>query len=137
MSKLTSLGYMQCEDMQGFSAIAGPYYEKQELGVITRALEITEQHLNPQGVVHGGVSLAMMDFVIYRAIGDELSHDKQFATIQLNTNFLAAIKLGDIVYGRGSIQRSTRSVIFADGELYTADRSTMKGSGIWKVLGGK
>lgn len=137
MSKLASLGYTLCEDMQGFSAIAGPYYEKTELGVVTRALEITEQHLNPQGVVHGGVSLAMMDFVIYRAIGDELTHDKQFATIQLNTNFLAAVKLGDVVYGRGRIQRSTRSVIFAEGELYTETRSSMQGTGIWKVLGSK
>ncbi|UJF20573.1 PaaI family thioesterase [Shewanella sp. OMA3-2] len=83
------------------------------------------------------MSLAMMDFVIYRAIGDELTHDKQFATIQLNTNFLAAVKLGDIVYGRGRIQRSTRSVIFAEGELYTESRSTMQGTGIWKVLGAK
>lgn len=137
MGKLVDLGYTLCKDLQGFSTIAGPYYEKTEQGVVTRALEITDQHLNPQGVVHGGVSLAMMDFVIYRAIGDELTHDIQFATIQLNTNFLAAVKLGDIVYGRGRIQRSTRSVIFAEGELYTEERSTMQGSGIWKVIGTK
>lgn len=137
--KLIEQGYVVCPAMAGFAAHIGPFFEKAEQvngeTVITRALVIDERHLNPEGVVHGGVTLTFMDYIIYRAIGDELTHNIQFATINLNTNFLAAAKQGQILYGQAKVNRKTRSVVFGDGEIYTEERSVMTGSGIWKIIG--
>ncbi|NMP30116.1 PaaI family thioesterase [Thalassotalea sp. M1531] len=132
---LIDAGFEVCQKQEGFSELSGPFYEKKQGGYWLRALVIEAKHLNPEGVVHGGVLLSMTDYIVYRAIGDEITHDIQFATINLNTQFLAAAKLGDVIYGKGKITRKTHSVIFAEGELYTNERPIMSGTGIWKIIG--
>mgnify|MGYP006171980235 CR=1 FL=1 len=87
------------------------------------------------GALLGGVLLAFADFVMYRAIGDVVGHQIKFATINLNSQFLAAVKAGELLCGHGRIVRQSRCVIFADCELYTSQRTVMTASGIWKVLG--
>jgi len=128
-------GYTICPHQEGFSAHMGPFYEKNVNGVMHRALKIEAHHLNPEGVVHGGVTLAFTDYIIYRAIGDDMGHETRFATINLNCNLLAAAKEGDVLYGVGSITRKTRSVIFAQGELFTQSRPIIQASGVWKIIG--
>lgn len=137
---LLNQGFKICANMTGFSELMGPFYEQtpaQKNTEIVRALPLEKHHLNPEGVVHGGVVLSFMDYVIYRGIADVVSHDIQFATINLNTNFLAAAKAGEVLYGTGRITRRTRSVIFAEGIIYNNERQIMTGSGIWKVIGQK
>ncbi|WP_448212015.1 PaaI family thioesterase [Colwellia sp. MEBiC06753] len=125
------------EQQAGFSQYLGPFFQRfdQDRGQFIRALPIRAEHLNPEGVVHGGVLLAFLDYVCYRAIGDEISHQNPFATVQLNSNFLAAAKPGDIVFGVANITKVTKSLIFATGELYNSDRALMTGSGVWKLIG--
>ncbi|WP_371742353.1 PaaI family thioesterase [Aestuariibacter sp. A3R04] len=133
---LIDRGFLPVEGLTGFSCHIGPFYEKtHDDGTIHRAVMMADHHLNPEGVVHGGVLLSFMDYVIYRAIGDDIGHQIQFATINLNTQFLAAAKKGDIVIGMGNMVRKTRSVIFAHGQLFTQQRPVMTGSGIWKIIG--
>ena len=133
--QLAADGFTLCNQSEGFSSYIGPFYEKHTEQQIVRALPIRDCHLNPEGVVHGGVLLAFADFVMYRAIGDVVGHQIKFATINLNSQFLAAVKPGDLLCGHGRIVRQSRSVIFADCELYTSQRTVMTASGIWKVLG--
>lgn len=135
MEKLLQLGFRECQQNQGFGEHIGPFWEKNTDAGMLRALYLQAHHLNPEGVVNGGVLLAFADYVIYRAIGDDVGHQIKFATINLNAQFLAAAKPGQILYGRGKITRRTRAVIFAEGELYTEERAVMKATGIWKVIG--
>ena len=136
LENLLKQGFELCPNMQGFSGYMGPFYEKFESPEqCVRALLIDDRHVNPEGVVHGGVSLSFMDYVIYRAIGDVVGHQTQFATINLNSQFLSAGKCNNVYYGRGSIVRQTSSVIFAEGEIYTDERKIMTATGIWKIIG--
>lgn len=128
-------GYTECGQSDGFCQHIGPFYERTQNGEVTRALTIDNRHLNPEGVVNGGVVLSFMDYVIYRAIGDEIGHEIKFATINLNSNFLAAAKFGNTLLGHGKIVRKTRSVIFAEGLIETSDRQLMTATGIWKLIG--
>lgn len=128
-------GFIRCDQDSGFSAHIGPFYQKPQGEGFIRALQLKDMHLNPEGVVHGGVLLSFADYVIYRAIGDVTGHQMKFATIQLNSQFLAAAKAGDVLYGEGRIVRQTRSVIFAEGRLYTKQRDILTASGIWKIIG--
>lgn len=132
---MVEAGFTPCSQSKGFSQHIGPFFEKQNMEGTFRALMIDERHLNPEGVVHGGVLLSFMDYVIYRAIGDEITHDIQFATVNLNTNFIAAAKLGDRVMGKGKIIKQTRSIIFAEGELYNQEKQLMTATGLWKIIG--
>jgi uncharacterized protein (TIGR00369 family) len=85
-------------------------------------------------VVHGGVITSFADFVLYRAIGDEIGHELRFATIALNVNFLAAAKAGRWLFGEGLVLRKTRDLIFASGEIFSDERSVATASGVWKIL---
>ena len=128
-------GFVESGQQKGFGDHIGPFYENLSSAPVIRAVSILPHHLNPESVVHGGLLLSFLDYIIYRAIGDELGHDEKFATINLNSNFVSAAKEGDWVMGKGEITRITRSVIFAQGEIYTEDRVIMTGSGIWKRIG--
>jgi uncharacterized protein (TIGR00369 family) len=134
--KLIEQGYRECSQSDGFCQHIGPFYEQEKDNAFTRALKIDERHLNPEGVVNGGVYLSFMDYVIYRAIGDEMGHQIKFATINLNSNFLAAAKFGNTLLGSGKINKKTKSVIFAEGCIVTSEREIMVASGIWKIIGG-
>lgn len=129
-------GWSPCPRSHGFSSLSGPYWERREDGGWVRAFRVEARHLNPEGVVHGGVLTAFADYACYRAIGDELSHEVRFATITLTCNFLAAGKEGGVIQARAAITRRTRSVIFAQGEIADAERPLMTMSGVWKLLGG-
>lgn len=132
---LIEQGYELCQQSVGFSDHIGPFYQKKEGDSWIRAIEIEQHHLNPEGVVHGGLVLSFMDYVCYRAIGDEIGHQIKFATINLNSNFIAAAKVGDIIYGQGKIVKKTRSIIFAEGNIFTEQRPIMTASGLWKIIG--
>jgi uncharacterized protein (TIGR00369 family) len=118
----------------GFSSHIGPFYEVQLATGMRRALALDARHLNPEGVVHGGVLSSFADFALYRAIGDEFGHELRFATVTLNLQYLAAAKSGIWLYGEGMVLRRTRDLIFASGELFTDERSVATASGVWKIL---
>jgi len=136
MPTLSHLGFTPCLQQTGFSALAGPFFEKLDATPIIRAFSVQSTHLNPEGVVHGGALLTFADYIIYRAIGDEIGHHIKFATINLNSNFTAAAKASDDVFGHASIIRKTKSVIFAEGKIFTDKQTIMQASGIWKIIGG-
>ncbi len=119
---------------RGFSSHIGPFYEIELPHGMRRAVQLEPKHLNPEGVVHGGVITSFADFALYRAIGDEIGHETQFATIELNCQFLAATFPGRWLYAEAQVLRRTRSIIFAAGEIFDADRQIAFASGIWKVI---
>ncbi len=120
---------------RGFSAHVGPYYEIRLEHGMRRALLLDQRHLNPEGVVHGGAISSFADYVLYRGIGDEIGHEARYATIELNTQFLAAAFANRWIYGEAHILRRTRSLIFAAGEIFDQQRRIAFVSGIWKMLG--
>ncbi len=117
----------------GFSSQVGPFYEVRLHSGMRRALALESRHLNPEGVVHSGVIATFADFALYRAIGDEIGHELRFAAVTLNVQFLSAAKAGIWLYGEGIMLRRTRELIFANGELFTDERTVATVSGIWKL----
>lgn len=129
-------GWLPCPQSTGFSSLAGPYLEQLVTGAgWVRAFRVEARHLNPEGVVHGGVLSTFADYVCYRAIGDEISHNVRFATITLTCNFLSAGREGTVIRGQAVVTRRTRSVIFAQGEIYDGERILITMSGVYKLIG--
>ena len=117
----------------GFSSQVGPFYEVRLAGGMRRALALESRHLNAEGIVHSGVITSLADFALYRAIGDEIGHELRFTVVTLNMQFLSAAKAGIWLYGEGIMLRRTRELIFANGELFTDERTVATVSGIWKL----
>ena len=71
------------------------------------------------------------DFSLF-AIAHE-SLDTGFGvTISLNGEFIAAGELGDFVEARGRVVRSTRSLVFVQGEIVVGEKILVNYSGIIK-----
>ncbi|MBX6747993.1 MAG: PaaI family thioesterase, partial [Acetobacteraceae bacterium] len=60
---------------------------------------------------------------------------KPCTTVQLNTQFIAPVRVGDFVEGRAEVLRTTRSVLFVRGMLTVGDRTVAHADGVWKILG--
>jgi len=116
-----------------FPHFVGPVLDRLEDGRRIFAFQADGRHANDRGVVHGGMLVTFADQAFGELVLDSVGR-KLCATIQLNTQFIAAVQIGDFVEGRGEIVRSTRSLVFLRGMLTVGDRTVAAVDGIWKVL---
>lgn len=118
----------------GFETLIGPYYGRKDAdGEWRYAFRAEDRHTNPQGVIHGGMLMSILDATlgtsVYRAIGR-----KRCATVSFNCNFLSSGRIGDWLEAKAEIVRRGRSVVFMRGQITCGDRLLMTGDGVWKVM---
>lgn len=119
-------GYDPCEDYMG------PFYfKREETGEINCAFVAQPHHLNGSATTHGGLLMAFADFSLFAIAQDSLTTGFG-VTISLNSEFIAAGKLDELIEGRGRVVRSTRSLVFVQGEIVVGDRVLVNYSGIIK-----
>jgi uncharacterized protein (TIGR00369 family) len=116
-----------------FSHFVGPVLERLEDGKRIFAFQADRRHANDLGIVHGGMLVTFADQAFGELVLDSIGQ-KPCATIQLNTQFIGAVQIGDFVEGRGEIVRVTRSLVFVRGMLSVGGRTVAAIDGIWKVL---
>lgn len=120
------VGLDPCEDFMG------PFFfKRQEDGSIDCAFIAAEKHINGGDTIHGGLLMTFADFALFAIAQDDLTTGFG-VTISLNGEFIAAGKLDDLVEAKGRVVRSTRSLIFVQGEIVVGDTSLFTFSGIIK-----
>jgi acyl-coenzyme A thioesterase 13 len=86
---------------------------------MTLALE--ERHMNPNGVLHGGILATLMDEatggVVASVRGLEVMAQAPHATVEMNVSFLAGARPGDELIVEAHTLRVGRSVAFAEAEV--------------------
>ncbi len=130
--KLTCLGWTMVE-ASGFIALVGPLWHRTVNGDHEYALIAEDKHHNRRGVVQGGVLMTFAD----RTCGMTarfVSGSPSLATVQFDTQFVAAAKIGELLVSRPRVVRSTRSLIFMTTELIAGDRCVAMASGVFKVM---
>ena len=88
-------------------------------------LTVTDELRNPNGVLHGGVLMAMADNLGGRATMVNLPPGARTATIESKTNFFAPIPVGDAAHaectplhkGKTTMVWQTRITRASDGKL--------------------
>jgi len=125
-------GYVTWEGLDPCEDHSGPFYFKQEQdGSVKCALVAEPKHINGGGKIHGGLLMTFADFSLFAIAHDCL--DTGFGvTISLNGEFIAAGELDDFVEIRGRVVRSTRSLVFVQGEIFVGEKILMNYSGIIK-----
>jgi uncharacterized protein (TIGR00369 family) len=115
----------------GFGKLIGPIwrYGDARFGILVEA-----KHLNFANIVHGGVLATLADqamgMTAFRA-----NADKPHATIELNMQFIGAVRLGEFVEAHCEVVRLTRAIIFMQCKLVVGDRVVATATGIWKIRG--
>ncbi len=117
----------------GFVADIGPIYYKRLPSDATRfGMQTGPRHLNPNGVLHGGVFFAFADTFMGRLVWEQAQC--RCATITLTTEFVASGQAGIWIEGTGTVTRETRSLAFVRGEVWAGDELLMQASGVWKIF---
>lgn len=75
------------------------------------ALALRDDHLNPYGVVHGGVLYSLVDYAMGAALVSRLGDDERCATLELKINYLAPVSGGEVRAEAWVIARTKRVAV--------------------------
>jgi uncharacterized protein (TIGR00369 family) len=127
-------GYRKLGWHAGFDVLIGPmYYKKDEDGNFKFITKILDKHLNANGVAHGGFSMTLTD-IFFGTLAFVASGKKLTSTVSLNCNFVSPGLQDEIIECEAKVTRTTRSMVFIDGNLISKDKVIVSASGIWKIL---
>ncbi len=91
---------------------------------------LTPEHMNPYGVVHGGIVYTLVDYAMGGALVTRLAPGERCATLEIKINYLATASSGKIRADATLIDRTTRiavleaRVVADDGRLISVATGT-------------
>ena len=130
--KLKRLGWSSV-DASGFIALVGPLWHRAVDGAHEYALIAEDKHHNRRGVVQGGVLMTFADRSCGMT-GRFVSGSPSLATVQFDTQFVDAAKIGELLISRPRMVRATRTLLFMTTELTAGERCVAMASGVFKVM---
>ncbi len=71
-------------------------------------LDVASQHLNPHGVVHGGVVYTLVDFAMGGALTSRLEAGERCATMEIKISYLVAVADGTLRAEAHVVERARR-----------------------------
>jgi acyl-coenzyme A thioesterase PaaI-like protein len=131
-AKLKSDGWTVVET-SGFLHLIGPLWQRLVDGEHEFALVAQDKHHNRRGLVQGGVLMTFAD----RTCGMTaryVSGKPTLATVQFDTHFVEAGKIGETLISKPHVVRTTRSLIFITTEVTVDKRCIAMASGVFKIL---
>jgi acyl-CoA thioesterase len=86
---------------------------------------VRPEHMNPHGVVHGGLVYALVDYAMGGAVTSRLQAGERCATLEIKINYLAPASEGRLAAEAWIVGRSSRVVVLearvhADGDRLVA-----------------
>jgi uncharacterized protein (TIGR00369 family) len=127
-------GYGRWEEVY-FPSLVGLVVEEVRIDYCRMRLPWRRELTQPAGVVHGGVLATLIDSVAVPAIGAGYDEPREFATLDLQIQFVGAVQAEDMIV-EGWVTRRGRSIVFCEAEVATASgRTAAKGMLTFRVLG--
>jgi acyl-coenzyme A thioesterase PaaI-like protein len=130
--KLKTSGWTIVETT-GFIHLVGPLWQRVVNAEHEYALVAQDKHHNRRGLVQGGVLMTFAD----RTCGMTaryVSGRQTLATVQMDTHFVEAGKIGETLVSKPRVVRSTRSLIFVSTEVTVDKRCIAMANGVFKIL---
>ena len=133
---LVADGWRETQRTGPFMASIGPLWAKREKQAWSYGLLAGGRHLNPAGVVHGGLLQALIDHVL-SVLAWQAVERRPCITVQTDTHFLGAVHEGEFIVGQGTETHRTRNLIFMKGHLTVDDTPVLSAQAIFKIVGGR
>lgn len=103
----------------------------------TIELELGEQHLQPFGLVHGGVIATLIDTATFWAVFMRLPPDAGLVNVDLKLNYLKAVKAGTL-RAEGRSIKSGKSICYSEAHVFDGRGSRIAhGTSTLMILPGK
>lgn len=118
-------------------AFLGLEIEDGEPGQAEAWLDVGDDHMNPNGVVHGGVVFTLADTAMGRATMSILDEGQFCASIEVSVRFLRAVPAGRL-RARVQVLHAGRRIVHLDGRVFVdgEEKPVAAVSGSFAVLGG-
>ncbi len=97
-----------------FSIDGGPDGEP---GTAVAVLDVDERHLNPNGIVHGGVVFTLVDTAMGRATLSVLDEGCICASIEVSVRYLRPVGGGRLV-ATATVLRAGRRIVHLEGAVH-------------------
>jgi acyl-CoA thioesterase len=91
--------------------LLGMRFVQADDGCSTWEFAVGPQHLNPYGVVHGGVIYTLVDYAMGAALFSQLRPPERCATLEIKINYVAAASSGKIRAEAVVIERTIRIAV--------------------------
>jgi acyl-coenzyme A thioesterase PaaI-like protein len=128
---LTNAGWTLDPD-DGFVGHVGGLWRREIGGQAQLAFIARDIHANRNGVVHGGMLMTFTD----RALGQtarQVTGARRGATVSLTHQFLAPVKIGDLVEITPQVTKATSRLVFMTGTAFVGDAPVISAQGVWRV----
>ena len=117
----------------GFAELVGFEIFPESDGTATAKLTISEHHLNPNGVVHGGALFTLVDTVMGASLMQRLDEGDICATLQISMNFLRPV-VGGLVECEAKVVNKGRRFANVRGELYVEEKLVGTADGNFAIM---
>ena len=98
-------------------------------------LRVERRHCNPGGSCHGGMLSTLADMLLVLGAGAQTGLSRYMLTVNLSCDFIAPAMEGSWIEGRLQVLRSTRNLVFCQGNLQADGALVLRLSGIAKPSG--
>jgi len=120
-------------NIDGFMELLGPLLRStRPEDKNTYGFQTTDRHKNHIGLVHGGVLMSLLDQVL-SIVAWNAADRQPTVTVQMDTKFMGAVRSGDFLEIRASIQHATRSLMFVDAAISSGHAPIASTSTIVKI----
>lgn len=108
-----------------------------EEGRVVMSIKLEDRHMNPGGVVHGGVLTTLMDKATAHTIATVRGLEARFATVDMNVSFISGARPGDELQCEARTLRVGDAVAFAEADVRRRGRDDLvaKGRFTYAILG--
>jgi uncharacterized protein (TIGR00369 family) len=100
-----------------FPRLVGIEIDSMESGRARLSLEVTQKHLQLQGIMHGGAIATLIDTAVAFAIVSVSEPGARFSTVELKVNYLSAIKEGRVIADAWLV-RDGRRIVVAECDVF-------------------
>ena len=77
---------------------------------------VQEKHLQPFGMVHGGVCASLVDAAAFWAVYSQMSEDIGLTTVEIKLNYLAPVSEGRLI-GRGKSIKVGKTICLSEASI--------------------
>jgi acyl-coenzyme A thioesterase 13 len=115
-----------------FDQVVGPFYFRLDPdGRMRCAFRAEQKHMNAGNRMHGGCLMSFADIALFQTAYQQMEGSRG-VTVQLDSTFVDAVRVGDLVEATGEVVRAGGSLVFARGTIAVGDRTVMTFSGVIK-----
>ena len=128
-------GFKRLRLASPYMSLLGPIYiRREEQGPAVIALPLAPQHLNIQGVAHGGMLTTLADSALGINISLARGRRGGQVTVSMTADFLSSAREGDWLEAHVVITRMGRQLAYANCDLKVGERHVLRSSAVFAFV---